>query len=325
MHICTYAQIPFPFARILARDMTLNPNASGGSFMKHVLIGLTWLSLFPLISCQKATEIRSDIYDLRRRNMVRWDLEAKGINSKRVLDAVRQVPRHLFLLPQHRNQAYTDVDLPIAPLISTPRPYVVAKTIELLNLKGPEIVLEVGTGLGYQSALLGELAKEVYTIEIVPDVGRKAEEMLQNLNYKNVHCMIGDGFKGWPEHQPFDAILVTASVKTVPAPLIEQLKLGGRLVIPIEELKEGTKLCLYVKTPSGLKKETVMDVDLQPMEGRATGRFWYSTREALRGSSFHPDMRAFHGVCGAEGIAFWRRGQHSPHRSTSQPEFSRNS
>jgi len=244
--------------------------------MKNVWVGLLAFILGSSIisGCKQIGRNRTDIFDIQRRNMVRWDLEDRGIKSPRVLEAMRCVPRHLFLLSNFRHEAYLDRDIPIGQFLTTPRPFVVAKTIELLDLRGTEKVLEVGTGLGYQSALLGELARQVYTIEIVPDVGRKAADILSLLNYQNVHCMIGDGFQGWKENAPFDAILVMASVKTVPAPLIEQLKIGGRLVIPIEELNQGTKLCLYRKSRKGLEKETFMEVDLKPMEGKAAGRYW---------------------------------------------------
>jgi protein-L-isoaspartate(D-aspartate) O-methyltransferase len=206
--------------------------------------------------------------------MVRWDLKEAGIKNPKVLEAMKEVPRHLFLNKQDRAQAYEDVDLPINQFLSTPRPYIVAKTIELLDLQGDEKVLEVGTGLGYQSALLGELAKEVYTIEIVPNVGKKAAAILDQLNYKNIHCRIGDGYKGWPEVEPFDAILVMASAKAVPGPLLNQLKNGGRLVIPIDAPK-GQKLVLYRKRKNGnLKQEDIMPINLKPMEGRAAGRYW---------------------------------------------------
>ena len=202
-----------------------------------------------------------------------FDLKGKGIKSNRVLEAMTKVPRHLFVPHQHRENAYADVDLPISQFLTTPRPLVVAKTIELLNLKGSERVLEVGTGKGYQTALLAELAREVYSIEIVPDMGEQAQDTLKLLNYKNAFIKIGDGFKGWPEHKPFDAILVMASVKTVPGPLLNQLKMGGRLVIPIQSDK-GQSLVLYRKALTGLNKETVMEVQLKPMEGRAAGHYW---------------------------------------------------
>jgi protein-L-isoaspartate(D-aspartate) O-methyltransferase len=126
------------------------------------------------------SDIRSDVFDIQRRNMVRWDLQEQGIKSERVLAAMSNVPRHLFLEPAHRNDAYLDRDLPISPYLTTPRPYVVAKVMDLLKLDKGDRVLEIGTGRGYQAALLAELTKEVYTIEIVPEVAREAEAQLGN-------------------------------------------------------------------------------------------------------------------------------------------------
>ncbi len=224
-----------------------------------------------MLSCNKESEIRSDIYDLQRRNMVRWDLKARGIKSKPVLDAIQTVPRHLFLMERYRKDAYKDEDLPISQFLETPKPFLVAKTIDLLELNGSEKVLEVGTGRGYQSALLGELAKEVYTIEIVPELYRTAEKTLQELNYKNVHCRLGDGYEGWPEKKPFDAILVMTGAKEVPQPLLDQLAMGGRLVMPIGEVPDLT-LVLYRKVSGGLRKEKIMPVTIDAMQGAAAGR-----------------------------------------------------
>jgi protein-L-isoaspartate(D-aspartate) O-methyltransferase len=235
------------------------------------LVGI--LAFFSLLlpACDQGT--RSDVFDLQRHNMVRWDLKEQGIKSERVLAAMDRVPRHLFIESDHRNDAYSDSDLPISPYLTTPRPFVVAKVISLLNLTGNEKVLEVGTGRGYQAALLGELAKEVYTIEIVPEMARAAEETLKSLNYKNVSVRLGDGYQGWPEKAPFDAILVMASALEVPKPLLQQLAPGGRLVIPIGT-EQSQSLVLYRKTSDGLQKESIMPVDLKPMEGKAAGRYW---------------------------------------------------
>ncbi|OVE77064.1 protein-L-isoaspartate O-methyltransferase [bacterium F11] len=215
--------------------------------------------------------MQTDIYLIQRRNMVRFDL--MGIESKRVLNAMLTVPRHLFIPHQQRKNAYKSEDVPISQFISTPPPLVVAKTIELLNLNGTEKVLEVGTGRGYQTALLAELAKEVYSIEIVPDIAKDAKRTLKLLNYKNVNLLIGDGFKGWEKHQPYDAILVMASVKTPPSPLLAQLAPKGRLVIPIGPPEEQS-LVLYRKKDGKLHEEAVMPVHLKPMEGQATGHSW---------------------------------------------------
>ena len=237
-------------------------------------IRLPWLVLAMALvmnGCQKGSEIRSDIYDIQRRNMVRWDLKAKGIKSSSVLTAVQQVPRHLFLFEKDRANAYTDADLPIAQFIDTPKPYVVAKTIELLNLTPSDKVLEIGTGRGYQTALMAELAKEVYTIEIIPQLFEEAKKTLEELNYKNVFCRLGDGYAGWPENMPFDAILVSPSGNEVPKPLLEQLAVGGRLVMPIGNIPDQT-LVLYRKTSSGLRKEKIMPIQVDTMEGAIVGR-----------------------------------------------------
>ena len=239
--------------------------------MRHQRCLLFVLATLLLMGCQRESGVRSDIYDLQRRNMVRWNLKANGIESKAVLSAVQAVPRHLFLLPEQRKNAYKDEDVPIAHFLTTPKPYVAARTIELLNLKGSEKVLEIGTGRGYQAALLAEIANEVYTIEIVPDLFKVAERTLKELNYKNVYCRLGDGYKGWPEKQPFNAILVTAAAKEVPKPLLDQLAMGGRLVMAIGDPLDQS-LILYRKGPGGVKQETIMSVRLPPMEGEAAGR-----------------------------------------------------
>jgi protein-L-isoaspartate(D-aspartate) O-methyltransferase len=220
------------------------------------------------VGCQRGSDMGSDTYDLQRRHMIRWDLKEKGIKSEAVLNAMQVVPRHLFVPAPYRADAYKNEDVPIGHFVTTPNPFVVARTIELLNLKPTDRILEVGTGSAYQTALLAELGKDVYTIEIVPEISKAAEKLLKQLNYRNVHCRTGDGYKGWPEAKPFDAILISAAVKEVPGPLQDQLAMGGRLVTALEgSLPQ--KLALYRKTPTGLKKEIIMEVNLARMEGKA--------------------------------------------------------
>ena len=241
-------------------------------------LSVAWLPILGLVfltpSCEKKSEsFDHDVFDVQRRNMVRLDLQEQGIKSERVLNAMMMVPRHLFLPDKYRDAAYTDADISIGPFITTPRPFIVARTIELLDLTGEEKVLEVGTGRGYQSALLGDLAKEVYTIEIVPELAKEAESLLKLLNYKNVHCKTGDGFQGWPDQAPFDAILVMAGAPSVPPPLLDQLAMGGRLVMPIGKADEQS-LVLYRKTASELKQESIMPIKLKPLEGQAARHYW---------------------------------------------------
>ncbi len=178
----------------------------------------------------------------QREIMVREQIEARGIKDKPVLEVMRRVKRHLFVPPAYRHLAYADMPLPIGEGQTISQPYIVALMTELLALKGNEKVLEIGTGSGYQAAILAELAKEVYTIEILAPLANKAEKLLKELGYSNVYVRHGDGFLGWPEFAPFDAIIVTCAPEEIPAPLIGQLAEGARLVIPVGGFYQELKL-----------------------------------------------------------------------------------
>jgi protein-L-isoaspartate(D-aspartate) O-methyltransferase len=181
----------------------------------------------------------------RRAHMVDTQVVARGVHNPRVLAAMRKVPRHLFVDAAQRDHAYEDHPLPIAGSQTISQPYIVALMTELLELPPNARVLEIGTGSGYQSAVLGELAAEVYSIEILPELARAAGDTLKRLGYANVVVREGDGYRGWPEHAPFDGIIVTAAPERIPEPLLDQLAAGGRMVIPVggffQELKVFTK------------------------------------------------------------------------------------
>jgi protein-L-isoaspartate(D-aspartate) O-methyltransferase len=172
-------------------------------------------------------------YDRARERMVRSQIEARGIHDPQVLAAMRQVPRHLFVPVNVRDSACRDTPLPIGKGQTISQPYIVALMTELLELTDEESVLEIGTGSGYQAAILSLLAREVYTVERLPGLARNAEEVLCQLGYTNVHVRVGDGTLGWPEHAPYDAIIVTAAPPQIPSPLLDQLADRGRLVAPI--------------------------------------------------------------------------------------------
>jgi protein-L-isoaspartate(D-aspartate) O-methyltransferase len=168
-----------------------------------------------------------------REKMVESQIQARGVKDAKVLEAMRRVERHLFVPPQLRSQAYQDHPLPIGEGQTISQPYIVALMTELLELQGGERVLEIGTGSGYQAAILAEIAREVYTIEIIESLATSARKRLEELGYRNIQVRHGDGYKGWPEVAPFDAIIVTAAPDRIPPPLIDQLKEGGRMVIPV--------------------------------------------------------------------------------------------
>jgi len=200
-----------------------------------------------------------------REAMVRGQLEARGIADERVLAAMRRVPRDQFVPPDQRPHAYEDRPLPIGEGQTISQPYIVAFMTELLEIKEGEKVLEIGTGSGYQAAILAELTPHVYTIEILPGLARRAEGTLRGLGYKGVKVKAGDGYLGWPEHAPFDAIIVTCAPEEVPGPLEEQLEEGGRMVIPVGPQWTAQTLYLLRKEGGELRQTAVLPVRFVPM------------------------------------------------------------
>jgi protein-L-isoaspartate(D-aspartate) O-methyltransferase len=209
----------------------------------------------------------ADRFTDARHRMVREQIEARGVSDARVLDAMRRVPRHEFVPEAWQDAAYADGALPIAEGQTISQPYIVAVMTELARLRPDSRVLEVGTGSGYQAAVLAEVAGEVYTIEILEGLAREAERTLQRLGYAAVRVRHGDGYRGWPEAAPFDAILVTAAPPRVPPPLLEQLVEGGRLIIPVGEGYQ--ELEIHTRTPQGFEVERVFPVRFVPMTGEA--------------------------------------------------------
>ncbi len=193
----------------------------------------------------------------------------RGIRSDRVLAAMGRVPRHEFVPEPLRGVAYSDRPLPIGHGQTISQPFIVAFMTEVLDPAPADRVLEVGTGSGYQAAVLSGLVREVYSIEIVRPLGERARADLARLGYGNVHVRIGDGYAGWPEHAPFDAIIVTCSPEHVPAPLIAQLRDGGRMVIPVGEAGGVQELYLLEKRGTQVVRRAVLPVRFVPMTGRA--------------------------------------------------------
>jgi protein-L-isoaspartate(D-aspartate) O-methyltransferase len=202
-----------------------------------------------------------------RETMIQDQLIARGIRDSLVLGAMRSVPRHLFVPGGLVDEAYADNPLPIGHDQTISQPYIVAFMTEALGLKGGERVLEVGTGSGYQAAVLAEIVDDVYTIEIVGPLGLEAEERLRRLHYNNVHVRIGDGYRGWPEMAPFDAIIVTAAPDHIPEPLLDQLKVGGRLVVPVGDRNQ--ELIQVTRTARGIERKSILPVRFVPMTGEA--------------------------------------------------------
>ena len=200
-----------------------------------------------------------------REKMVEAQIKARGVKDHRVLSALLKVERHRFVPEEYLNSAYSDQPLPIGEGQTISQPYIVALMTELLELKGEEKVLEIGTGSGYQAAILAELAREVYSIEIIETLASMAKNRLLELGYQNIKVKAGDGYLGWPEVAPFDAIIITCAPDHIPKPLIEQLKEGGRMVVPVgaylQELKK------IVKRSGKIVTTDVIPVVFVPMTG----------------------------------------------------------
>jgi protein-L-isoaspartate(D-aspartate) O-methyltransferase len=179
------------------------------------------------------SDSQDERFAVLRQKMVNAQLRARGIRDERVLAAIRKVPRHLFVADEDRESAYEDHPLPIGESQTVSQPYIVAFMLEALSLDGSERVLEIGTGSGYQTALLAELVQQVYSVERIQSLARAAQAILQRLGYNSVRLIVGDGSRGWVEYAPFDAIVVSAAAPRIPQVLLEQLREGGRMVIPV--------------------------------------------------------------------------------------------
>jgi protein-L-isoaspartate(D-aspartate) O-methyltransferase len=233
-----------------------------------LLFGLVGLATF-LTACARGEDRNADeaIHRARRLRMVETQIVARGVTDPAVLAAMRAVPRHRFVPEAMRPMAYDDGPLPIGKGQTISQPYVVAVMTAAIRPKKSMRVLEVGTGSGYQAAVLAACVAEVDTIEVIPALGRRAESLLKELGSKNVHVRIGDGFDGWPERGPFDAILLTAAPERVPQPLLDQLRVGGRLVAPVgRDLQD---LVVMTKTERGIVSEVIDAVQFVPMTGKA--------------------------------------------------------
>jgi len=218
----------------------------------------------------RPTSAQDDRFAEKRQRMVETQIAARDVKDPLVLEAIGRVPRHAFIPEAYRAQAYEDYPLPIGSDQTISQPYIVALMTSLLGLHGGERVLEVGTGSGYQAAVLAEIAGEVCTIEILDALADQARETLRSLGYENVEVRAGDGWAGWPERAPFDGILVTTAPERVPEPLLDQLKVGGRLVIPVGRFFQD--LLVYTRTTDGYEKRNVIPVRFVPMTGKgATG------------------------------------------------------
>jgi protein-L-isoaspartate(D-aspartate) O-methyltransferase len=205
------------------RDRAFHRSVACLAFALAIVAG-AWVS---------ADEPPADPTAAARNKLVQQHLVERGIKDPRVLDAFRTVPRHRFLPPENRARAYDDESIPIGEGQTSTPPFEMAYMTEMLGLKPTDKVYEVGTGCGYQASILSRLVKDVYSIEIHRSLGVKAAQVIKELGYNNIHTRIGDGYEGWPEAAPFDAIIVTCAPTKVPAPLLDQLKEGGRLVIPV--------------------------------------------------------------------------------------------
>jgi protein-L-isoaspartate(D-aspartate) O-methyltransferase len=232
--------------------------------LRLVLITAVLISIAPSRVTSQANDFQTD-----RARMVDRQIAARGIRNPAVLDAMRTVPRHEFVPEPYRSSAYVDSPLPIGLDQTISQPYIVALMTELVDPKSEHRVLEIGTGSGYQAAVISKLVKEVYTIEIISQLAESARQRLQRLGFSNVTVREGDGYQGWPEKMPFDAILVTAGATEIPKPLVDQLKPGGRMVIPVGSTLNSQVLRIVEKRADGsTRTQEVIPVRFVPLRRR---------------------------------------------------------
>jgi protein-L-isoaspartate(D-aspartate) O-methyltransferase len=215
-------------------------------------------------NCSNGPKLSEDRYYHQRRTMVEEQIKERGIRNKKVLDALMKVPRHKFVPDEYKSYAYDDRPLPIGHNQTISQPYVVAYMTEILNPDSTQRVLEIGTGSGYQAAVLSQLYKEVFTVEIIEPLGNQAKKVFDEEGYKNVFTKIADGYLGWKEHAPFDAIIVTCAPANIPQPLVEQLAEGGRMIIPVGE-QYSQVLYLLEKRKGKIRETETLPVLFVPM------------------------------------------------------------
>lgn len=215
--------------------------------------------------------IQVDKYAALRNKMVDTQIKGRGISDASVLEAMRKVPRHLFVSPEYKDDAYGDYPLPINQGQTISQPYIVAYMTEIVKPSKEKKALEIGTGSGYQAAVLAETTHTVFTIELIPELAQEAAAILKKLDYRNVFVRAGDGYNGWPEHAPFDIIVVTAAADKIPEPLIDQLADGGRMVIPVGRPGATQELKLVTKKKGKVEISRLMYVRFVPFKRSGTG------------------------------------------------------
>ncbi|MGH9442274.1 MAG: protein-L-isoaspartate(D-aspartate) O-methyltransferase [Thermoanaerobaculia bacterium] len=218
--------------------------------------------------CGGGKKVPDDPETQARDRMVNTQIAARGVRDPRILAAMKEIPRETFVDARYRSEAYADHPLPIGDGQTVTQPYVAALMTELLDIQPSDRVLEIGTGSGYESAILSRLASRVYSIEILPEIARKAQEKLRALHCENIDFRVGDGYRGWPEAAPFDAIIVTAAPRKIPEPLLAQLAPNGRMVIPVGDFYQELKV--FSKAADGtVTEKSVLPVRFVPMTGEA--------------------------------------------------------
>lgn len=234
-----------------------------GSF----LIGFIFLGTCESNRKMQTMQVKQqDQNQIKRYEMVEQQIVARDIWDKKVIDAMKTVPRHEFVSPNYQDMAYQDSPLPIGFEQTISQPYIVAYMTEALKLAENDTVLEIGTGSGYQAAVLAEVVAHVFSIEIIPELGEQAAVLLKKLGYDNITVKVGDGYQGWPKYAPFDAIILTAAPPKIPTPLLDQLKDGGELIAPVGN--EFQELILITKDGENLKRKRLIPVRFVPMTGK---------------------------------------------------------